>query len=346
MELTDAMRTTGTCRYFRPDPVPDEVLRARVRRRPLRPAGRQPPARALDRRPRRGHQAGARRPLPAAVEGLPRRHRRRRGPHRRAAADRGRTPTTSPSTSPRSPRSSSPARSWTGCTPPTPSWGGCPSSAAGRSTRRCRTSASRCATRASAPPSPRCCACPSPPCASCSPSPTATSRPRTSPSATRQAVPDEAHPVPGRGDRLRRGVRPADVRRGVRMLADHHRARIGRATLGDQLRRHARTQPRHASPSSSYAPRALPRPPTASSTRRANRYAHLLLARGVGRGDVVAVMARNSVEVDRALLRRAEDRRRVHRASTSCSASGRSPSSSTTPQPAAVLAAPEFAGAR
>ena len=28
MELTDAMRTTGTCRYFRSDPVPDEVLRA------------------------------------------------------------------------------------------------------------------------------------------------------------------------------------------------------------------------------------------------------------------------------------------------------------------------------
>ncbi len=26
MELTTAMRTTGTCRYFRPDPVPDEVL--------------------------------------------------------------------------------------------------------------------------------------------------------------------------------------------------------------------------------------------------------------------------------------------------------------------------------
>lgn len=26
MELTEAMRTTGTCRYFRPDPVPDEVL--------------------------------------------------------------------------------------------------------------------------------------------------------------------------------------------------------------------------------------------------------------------------------------------------------------------------------
>jgi nitroreductase len=28
MELTEAMRTTGTCRYFRPDPVPDEVLYA------------------------------------------------------------------------------------------------------------------------------------------------------------------------------------------------------------------------------------------------------------------------------------------------------------------------------
>ncbi len=28
MELTDAMRTTGTCRYFSPDPVPDEVLHA------------------------------------------------------------------------------------------------------------------------------------------------------------------------------------------------------------------------------------------------------------------------------------------------------------------------------
>jgi nitroreductase len=27
MELTEAMRTVGTCRYFRPDPVPDEVLR-------------------------------------------------------------------------------------------------------------------------------------------------------------------------------------------------------------------------------------------------------------------------------------------------------------------------------
>jgi nitroreductase len=28
MELTEAMRTTGTCRYFTPDPVPDDVLHA------------------------------------------------------------------------------------------------------------------------------------------------------------------------------------------------------------------------------------------------------------------------------------------------------------------------------
>jgi len=27
MELEEAMRTTGTCRFFRPDPVPDDVLR-------------------------------------------------------------------------------------------------------------------------------------------------------------------------------------------------------------------------------------------------------------------------------------------------------------------------------
>lgn len=30
MELDEAMRTTGTCRYFREDPVPDEVLHAAV----------------------------------------------------------------------------------------------------------------------------------------------------------------------------------------------------------------------------------------------------------------------------------------------------------------------------
>lgn len=79
------------------------------------------------------------------------------------------------------------------------------------------------------------------------------------------------------------------------MLADHHRTRLGRATLGDQLRRHARTNPDRVAVVS-YAPE---RSVTTYGEldARANRYAHLLLARGVGRGDVVAVMARNSVEV-------------------------------------------------
>lgn len=81
----------------------------------------------------------------------------------------------------------------------------------------------------------------------------------------------------------------------MRMLADHHRARIGRATLGDQLRRHARTNPDRVAVVS-HAPDRSETTYSQLDTR-ANRYAHLLLARGVGRGDVVAVMARNSVEV-------------------------------------------------
>jgi nitroreductase len=44
MELTEAMRTTGTCRYFRPDPVPDEVLHRAVEAARFGPQGgnRQP----------------------------------------------------------------------------------------------------------------------------------------------------------------------------------------------------------------------------------------------------------------------------------------------------------------
>ncbi|WP_219414555.1 nitroreductase family protein [Pseudonocardia nigra] len=44
MELTEAMRTTGTCRYFRPDPVPDEVLHRAVDAARFAPQGgnRQP----------------------------------------------------------------------------------------------------------------------------------------------------------------------------------------------------------------------------------------------------------------------------------------------------------------
>ena len=140
MELTEAMRTTGTCRYFRPRSRARRRAARGVRRRPLRPAGRQPAAGALGRRAGRRHQAGARRPLPAAVEGLPRRDRHRRGQRRRAAPRACRTPTTSPSTSRPCRRSSSRARSSPGCTPPTRSWGASRSSAARRSTRPCRTS--------------------------------------------------------------------------------------------------------------------------------------------------------------------------------------------------------------
>jgi nitroreductase len=42
MELTEAMRTTGTCRYFRPGPVPDDVLRAAFARFAPQGGNRQP----------------------------------------------------------------------------------------------------------------------------------------------------------------------------------------------------------------------------------------------------------------------------------------------------------------
>lgn len=81
------------------------------------------------------------------------------------------------------------------------------------------------------------------------------------------------------------------------MTAQHHRTLIGRATIGDQLRRHARTQPGKTA-FISY---------TADGTRHvttygeldslANRFANLLLDSGVRRGDRVASMARNSVDV-------------------------------------------------
>ena len=290
MELTEAMRTTGTCRYFRPDPVPDEVLRARVRRRPLRPAGRQPPAGALDRRAGRGgkqalaelylplwkayfnavatgdvnvgrapRDRARRRLLRRALRGRPRDRRRLRGaggaaPHRHRAG---------PALGRRRRR---------------------------RSTRPCRTSASRCATRASARRSPRCSASRSRRSASCWRSPTASSP------ACHIAVgyPEKPFPtaltrVAGRGDRLRRGVQQA----AVRVTAGQHRAPIGRATIGDQLRRHARTQPDKVA-FVTYAPER------AETTYGeldvlANRYAHLLAGRGVGRGDVVAMLARNGV---------------------------------------------------
>lgn len=78
-------------------------------------------------------------------------------------------------------------------------------------------------------------------------------------------------------------------------LAPQHRSPIGRATIGDQLRRHARTQPGKLA-FVSYTPDRVATT-YGELDARANRFAHLLAGRGVGRGDVVAAMARNSVDV-------------------------------------------------
>ena len=79
------------------------------------------------------------------------------------------------------------------------------------------------------------------------------------------------------------------------MTAWQHRAPIGRATIGDQLRRHARTQP-HKVAFVTYAPERA-ETTYAELDVLANRWAHLFAARGVGRGHVVAMLARNSVAV-------------------------------------------------
>jgi acyl-CoA synthetase (AMP-forming)/AMP-acid ligase II len=71
---------------------------------------------------------------------------------------------------------------------------------------------------------------------------------------------------------------------------------LGRATLGDQLRRHARTlrdKPAFVSYGSDGARRTTT---YRELDERANRFASALLAHGVRRGDRVAVMARNGVE--------------------------------------------------
>ncbi|CAJ1585672.1 class I adenylate-forming enzyme family protein [[Mycobacterium] wendilense] len=80
-------------------------------------------------------------------------------------------------------------------------------------------------------------------------------------------------------------------------LAPHHRAPLGRATIGDQLRRHARTQP-HKLAFISYSADGVRTETTYGQlNERANRFAGLLAAHGVRRGDRVAAMARNHVDV-------------------------------------------------
>ncbi|MQA16030.1 MAG: AMP-binding protein [Pseudonocardiaceae bacterium] len=80
-------------------------------------------------------------------------------------------------------------------------------------------------------------------------------------------------------------------------LPEVYRRTVGRATIGDQLRRHARTQP--AKPALiAYGTDGGRRECTYRELdERANAFAHALLARGVRRGDRVACLARNSVEV-------------------------------------------------
>ncbi|HEV7470772.1 MAG: Long-chain-fatty-acid-CoA ligase [Pseudonocardia sp.] len=80
-------------------------------------------------------------------------------------------------------------------------------------------------------------------------------------------------------------------------LAEQYRTPLGRATIGDQLRRHARTKPA-AVAVVGHAPDGTRTATTyAQLDARANRFAHVLRGLGVGRGDVVASMARNSVDV-------------------------------------------------
>ncbi len=80
-------------------------------------------------------------------------------------------------------------------------------------------------------------------------------------------------------------------------LAPHHRTLLGRATIGDQLRRHARTQPRKTAFIAYAADGTRTETTYAELDERANRYAQLFTARGIGRGGRIASMARNSVEV-------------------------------------------------
>src|SRR4051795_7999286 len=70
---------------------------------------------------------------------------------------------------------------------------------------------------------------------------------------------------------------------------------LGRATLGDQLRRHARTL-RDKPAFVTYGAAAREVTTYAQLDERANRFASALLGRGVRRGDRVAVMARNGVD--------------------------------------------------
>lgn len=80
-------------------------------------------------------------------------------------------------------------------------------------------------------------------------------------------------------------------------LAPQYRSALGRATLGDQLRRHARTQPDKTAFITYAVDGARATCSYGELDALANRFAHVLLDRGVRRGDRVAVLARNGLDV-------------------------------------------------
>ncbi|WP_340540269.1 class I adenylate-forming enzyme family protein [Nocardioides sp. GXZ039] len=79
-------------------------------------------------------------------------------------------------------------------------------------------------------------------------------------------------------------------------LTDIQRSPLGRATLGDQLHRHARTLGDKPAVVAYDAQGRRQATSYAELDAAANRFAHALLDLGVGRGDRIAVMARNRVE--------------------------------------------------
>ena len=79
-------------------------------------------------------------------------------------------------------------------------------------------------------------------------------------------------------------------------LTEAQEAQMRRATLGDQLRRHAQSRGTRAAVVTYDADGTRSVTTYDALNRRANRVAHLFLSMGVHRGDRVAVMSRNRVE--------------------------------------------------
>ncbi|MBI4941099.1 MAG: acyl--CoA ligase [Actinobacteria bacterium] len=80
-------------------------------------------------------------------------------------------------------------------------------------------------------------------------------------------------------------------------LPEHYRAALGRSTLGDQLRRHAANQPAKVAFVAFGADGTRTAVTYGELDAMANRAAHVLLGQGVVRGDRVAMLSRNRVDV-------------------------------------------------